>query len=198
MKPILYLVILIAMAIEVKAQEVDQSCLVLQVESEVMVEGSANVGKFRCFTSPHPPESPLPSCFERSPSHMRITDVEFQIPVEEYSCGNPLVLSDLKKVLESDKHPYIGFKLHELYADDIDGLFYRGNVAATTTVRGQEKEISIPVEVDVLGPEKYMMSGQTSILLSWYGIEQPTRFFGMLKLEDRVDVCFELYFKRTQ
>jgi hypothetical protein len=94
------------------AQLREYDCLVIQVKSEVIVQGSANIGGFKCFTSPLTPDEPLPSCFEKAPGYMRITDVEFSIPVDDFDCGNPLILNDLKDVLESEQHPYIVFTLN--------------------------------------------------------------------------------------
>ncbi|NQV53334.1 MAG: YceI family protein [Flavobacteriales bacterium] len=175
----------------------EYDCLVLQVISEVTVQGSANIGGFKCYTSPLTPEDPLPSCFEKAPGYIRITEVQFDIPVDDFDCGNPLILRDLKDVLECDEHPFIAFNLNHLMARDVNGLFYQGEVEATTTVRGQQKDILIPIEVDVLGPQEYKVAGRTTIKLSWYGIAQPSRMFGLLTLNDEVDVCFDLYFTKS-
>mgnify|MGYP006879524779 FL=1 len=47
-----------------QAKEYD--CLVLQVTSEVTVQGSVNIGGFKCYTSPLGVEDPLPSCLEKT------------------------------------------------------------------------------------------------------------------------------------
>lgn len=163
-----------------------------------MVQGSANIGGFKCFTSPLSPAEPLPSCFERTQEFIRITDVQFDIPVREFNCGNPLILSDLKDVLEVEDYPNITFELKELLAEDVSGLYFQGEVKATTTVRGRKHNITIPIEVDFLNNQEYKVAGQTTIRLSWYGIEQPTRMFGLLKLDDEVSVCFDLYFRKEK
>jgi hypothetical protein len=178
------------------AQEVDYNCLTLEVDSEVFVEGKANVGGFRCFTSPLTSDKPIPSCFRKADGSIEISQVEFEIPIAGFHCGNPLILNDLKDVLDSDHHPNIAFEMHKLDARDVNGQFYQGEVLASTKVKGVSHDMTMPVEVDELEKNFYKISGQAPIYLSWYGIEQPSRLFGLLTLEDRVDVCFELYFKK--
>ncbi len=180
----------------VLAQEAEYNCLTLEVDSEVFVEGKANVGSFRCYTSPLTSDEPLPSCFKKSPRHIELTQVEFEIPIDGFHCGNPLILNDLKYVLDSEHHPYIAFEMHKLDARDVNGLFYKGEVQASTKVKGVSHDMVMPVEVDELEKNYFQISGQAPIYLSWYGIEQPSRLFGLLTLEDRVDVCFELYFEK--
>jgi polyisoprenoid-binding protein YceI len=168
----------------------------LQVKSEVMVEGKANVGGFKCFTSPLTPKDPLPSCFLKTQNEIEITGVRFNIPIDGFDCGNPLISNDLESVLDADHYPYIVFQLNQLKAQNL-GAFYKGSAKATTTVKGVKHDITIPIEVDQIGPKEYRISGQTIIKLSWYNIEQPSRLFGLLTLEDEVSVCFELYFTKS-
>lgn len=183
---------------EVVAQLPEYDCLSLQAESEVIIEGKANIGGFKCRSQPLQADKPIPSCFEKSFDGIRITNVQFDIPINDFDCGNPLILSDLKTVLESDNHPAIKFELNELVVRLVNPSMYRGKVHATTTVRGVQRDIDMPVEVTELAPKRYQISGKTSIKLSWYGIEQPSRFFGLLVLEDEVDVGFELYFTKSK
>ncbi|MEX2595439.1 MAG: YceI family protein [Salibacteraceae bacterium] len=179
------------------AQKKEYNCLTLQTESEVQVSGSANVGGFRCHTDPREPEHLIPSCFIRSDDTIKISEVQFEIPVDGFSCGNPLVVKDLKEVLESKVYPNIKFDLHHLEAKQIQDNFFKGRVIATTEVKGVKKDVSFDAEVDELNPNYFMISGRIPIFLSWYGIAQPSRLFGLLKLEDQIDVCFELYFTKN-
>lgn len=180
------------------SQTLEYDCLALQAESEVIVEGKANIGGFKCNTRPLQADKPIPSCFEKSFDAIRITNVQFDIPIDDFNCGNPLVLSDLKDVLESDEHPAIQFTLKELLVHQSSSSVYDGKVKALTNVRGIDHPIIMPVEVIELAPKRYKISGQTTIKLSWYSIEQPSRFFGLLVLEEDVDVCFELYFTKSK
>lgn len=178
------------------AQNREYNCLSLAVDSEVSIEGAANIGTFKCFTQPLRKEKPISSCFLKTEERIEISQVEFEIPIDGIGCGNPLVVKDLRDVLDSQSHPNIVFDLHELVAYDVNGKFYRGKVTASTEVKGVRHDISLPVEVDEFSPNHFKVSGQTPILLSWYGIDAPSKFFGLLTLEDRIDVCFELSFKK--
>ena len=192
------LAFLLSFGFEEFSQTQEYDCLALQAESEVEVKGKANVGGFKCITQPLQADKPIPSCFEKSFDGIRITNVQFDIPIDEFDCGNPLILSDLKAVLESDHYPAIEFELKELVVSRTSASSYSGKVDAQTTVRGVHHPIEIPVVVTELAPKRFKIEGQTSIYLSWYAIEQPSRFFGLLVLEDQVDVGFELYFTKNK
>lgn len=178
------------------AQNREYNCLSLGIDSEVSIEGAANIGSFKCFTQPLSREKPVSSCFLKTAERIEISQVEFEIPIDGIGCGNPLVVRDLREVLDSHTHPNIVFDLHELVAYDVNGKFYKGKVTASTVVKGVKHDISIPVEVDEFSPNHFKVSGQTPIMLSWYGIDTPSKFFGLLTLDDRIDVCFELSFNK--
>lgn len=106
---------------------------------------------------------------------------------------------DMHRALEVQTYPGIRFsmrpgKLEYLGRRPIAIMLetlYRLKVIGTLEIRGVEREITMEVEWEVNG-NYIRVSGETSLLLSDYGIERPRAPFLPVRVNDEIQVSFSV------
>ncbi len=128
------------------------------------------------------------------PEHDRV-DVEVDIAVSGFECGKRRMNRDLKEALRSEDFPSISFDYKETLSMTFDDTQdqYLLTIAGYLTVAGHKKEIEFPMEAIALEDGTLRASGQTELRMSDYNVEPPTALLGLVKVDDRLTVHFELF-----
>lgn len=166
-------------------------------QSQFWIHGSSSVNRFTCKVGTIRGDGPLPTSARTVSA--AASDAEgattVTVPVQEFDCGNDRMTQDLKETLNAGDHPTIRFRLHNVekvvQPDSVDG-WYRLTVLGFLTVSGTERLVRVsawgrPVSADV-----YRVRGCTPIDMTYFGITPPTKFMGLVKVHDRIEVHFDL------
>lgn len=102
---------------------------------------------------------------------------------------------DLQEALQTEEHPEIRFELVDasMHASvDSSTQRYRFEVLGRLTVSGTKRLIRLEVEGKTLSENRFRVRGCTPIRMTYFGIEPPTKAFGLIQVQNRVEVQFDL------
>lgn len=117
------------------------------------------------------------------------------VPVQRFDCGHRRMTSDMHETLEAEAHPTIRFELADaavVAAPDAPDGWYRLQATGTLTIAGTERSIEALAWGRPLGDGRYRVRGCKSLLMTDFGIDPPTKFLGVVKVHDRIEVLFDL------
>jgi polyisoprenoid-binding protein YceI len=170
--------------------------LTLQPESKLWVSGTSNVRDFECAASSvtvdvtsGPGAVALISSGEKA-----VTDVGVRVAAAQLDCRNGKMNSHMLKALKATEHPEIAFELtsYEL-ATVADGV--KVTLTGDLTLGGVKKSITMIAKAAPVEDGALKVTGVQDIALSDYGLKAPTLMMGTLKVQDLVQVHFDLLLK---
>ena len=167
-------------------------CKSMTDDCEVSVSGKTTIGGFACSVAPILRNGSTRVCKEASSEDIIFNSIEFQVPIDDFGCGNPIISSDLAELLDSENHPYVVVVLEELSLSKSSHLTGRG--LAQVSVMGITKMQHFDIHVDN-SEQQTILTGHMKLDLQDYNIAQPTRFFGLIKIEPIVNINFTLVYE---
>jgi polyisoprenoid-binding protein YceI len=123
-----------------------------------------------------------------------VTDVGVRVPAAQLDCKNGKMTSHMLKALKSTDNPEIAFDLasYEL-ATVAEGVNVTLN--GDLTLGGVKKTITMIAKAVPSEGGALKVTGVQDVLLSDYGLKAPTLMLGALKVNDLVQVHFDLLLK---
>ena len=170
--------------------------LTLQPESKLWVSGTSNVRDFECAASSvtvdvtsRPGAVALIASGEKA-----VTGVGVRVPAAQLDCRNGKMNSHMLKALKATEHPEIAFDLtsYEL-ATAAAGV--KVTLTGDLTLGGVKKSITMIAKAEPVEDGALKVTGVQDIALSDYGLKAPTLMMGTLKVQDLVQVHFDLLLK---
>jgi len=173
------------------------SALELLDGSRFWIRGTSTVNTFSCTVDSVRGDGALPTgssdvstAAERAEGAASLT-----VPVQQFDCGRTQMTEDLKETLRADEHPTIRFRLHEVEdtvpPDRADG-WHRVAALGYLTVSGTERLVRVTAEGRPVEEGIYRLRGCKPIRMTYFGVEPPTKFMGVIKVDDRIEVHFDL------
>ncbi len=100
----------------------------------------------------------------------------------------------LRERLETTRHPQLTFAITGFTAEAVDATqrTARGTVRGTMTIRGQKREVAMPVRFAVDPQQRLVVEGQMPLKLSDYGVPLPSQLGGAITMQDEVVVWIAL------
>lgn len=188
MKHLIYIVVLVFLAKSATAQ----SFIYWQLnapQSSVQVLCTTNVSKLKCALNQLPEQFQLvqhnytggPILFEAN---------NFQIEVCSLNCGVDAINTDLQKTLKANNHPFIQLQLNA-----IDTAVTPANITYTIAIAGIQHQQTAPCHVQA-NSKSLQIKGTFKLLLSDFCLVAPSKFFGLVQVENSIDVNYFLKFNK--
>jgi len=165
-------------------------------DSRFWIQGDATVRDFTCVATGIEGSARLPAAkdsisAEGSPQ----TKVVVEVPIKGIDCGNSRMTSDLQETLKMDEHPEIRFELvHATMGGrtDTSAQWRRVDALGPLTVAGRKRLTKLDAAARALDDEHFRLRGCLPIRMTYFGIEPPTKAFGLIKVKNRVEVQYDL------
>ncbi len=170
--------------------------LTLQPESRLWIKGTSTVRSFECKAGA------LDAKVESAPNATTalmsgtkaVTSAEVTVPAAQLECGNGTMNAHMKKALKATEHPVIRFRIASYtLAKAAEGM--KADLTGTLTLGGVEK----PVTVSALGKDEgdgtLRVTGSYELRMTDYGLKPPTLMMGTMKVNEKVNVGFDLLLK---
>lgn len=165
--------------------------------SRFWIQGQATTHNFTCRVERVKGRARLPSLSGGPDENEEIqAEVVVRVPVEAFDCGNDRMTSDLQEALKMEEHPEIRFELvHATVGGELDSSRRWRSVEAlgTLTIAGKKRLTRPSVAGRALDEEHFRIRGCMPIRMTYYGIEPPTKAFGLIRVKNRVEVQFDLF-----
>jgi polyisoprenoid-binding protein YceI len=167
--------------------------------SQLWFDGTSTLHDFTCYATEFQAEVTFsPALLTGDAGETQVGQVT--VPVQQIKHENDGLNKNMYKTLEPAKWPEINFDLKTIKVDETsqsDNLV-NANVTGDLTIKGETRDITLPVEVkSVENADTLYVNGAYSLLLSNFGIDRPSFFLGTLKVGDEIDIRFDLTFIRA-
>lgn len=169
-----------------------QQLTVVPDESSLWIEGFSNVNQFSCVAKEYETNVNQDRRIEEAdPSEI---EVEVEIFVESFDCGRSKMNRDLREALKADRHKAIQFRYLSTrqITYDNDSETYTLLVEGILTVAGIERHVEFEMTGKLINENIIQASGQTTLEMSNFDIEPPVALLGLIKVQDRLTVNFNL------
>lgn len=171
--------------------------LALQPQSRLWVDGTSTVRAFTCsttnFTARIESEAPQ-SIAALMLGTKAVKTVVAEFPTAGLDCRNGTMNEHMRKAIKAGDNPTIEFKLASYDVDTANGQI-RGQLRGTLTMGGVEK----PVVIEATGAQtpdgQLRVTGTTKLRMTEWGLKPPTLMFGTMKVNENVQVGFDLLLK---
>jgi hypothetical protein len=155
-------------------------------DNYIKIEGSTNVNHF-FFEQIFNKKKELIENRDRSGEILKL-----KIPVHDFNPSNPMMYSDFLELIKASEYPYI----------DITIFFEKINLPAgppETVVpkikiglAGESRTYQIPGQIQDCRKDSLHLNGKVSISLKDFNLKPPTKFMGMVKVNNEVFINFGL------
>lgn len=170
--------------------------LFLQPESRLWVTGTSNVRDFACTaTSLTVDVAALPSAVVLvTRGEKGVTSVGVRIPAGQLDCQNGKMNAHMMKALKAAEFPHITFDLTSYELATVPAAV-TVTMTGDLTLGGVKKAVTITAKAAPVENGALKVTGVQDIRLSDYGLKAPQLMMGTLKVQDLVQVHFDLLLK---
>lgn len=165
------------------------------LHSEIKIQGETNVNKFEC-------ELFIPTITDtitvnsiRSTLKISFDSLILSYRVDDFDCGISAMTKDFQDLLNADQFPYLNLKINEINILKENEGFERLAVIAdiTVTIGGVSKRLKVKDSYVINESESVLtLYGEESVNITDFGIEPPTRFWGALRVYDKLRINFNI------
>lgn len=177
--------------------------------SHLVLEGSANIGRWRCRTSSLDAQLQVDAGIEQINSLIDgITDAteipvegvplpafRLLVPIDAMRCANRLMEREMFQALGGTSHPSIEFRLREVpgaIRREIATGRYVVSVKGDLVVAGVTRSITFELSAWRLTPESFYVRAAIPLTMRDFGVVPPTSLFGIIRSRNEIMVYFDL------
>lgn len=187
-KRIVFLIsIVTALAFTTRDSTIKRISVIITTESSLVVRGTTNVNTFSCVFNINKFKNPIQVNYHVEGGKMIFNKTALVLDNNCFDCGGEGINSDFQKILKSDKYPQITLFLKEttLFENKLD-VQASINIEIAGIVKGYKIPIKVKKNNDML------ITGDLAISLYDYGLEAPKKMFGLISVDDTIEIFFQL------
>ncbi len=178
---------LITLAFTNKEAVVKSTMVTIGEESALQVKGKTNVNTFTCHYDVNQFKNPIPVRYALQNGKMVFSETKLQLKTNNFDCGGKAINKDFREILKADQYPHIN-----LYLKEIKNVKSNTNVEVLVDIEiaGVKKDYIIPVSFK--NNNQFYIKGQVGVCLTDFYIETPKKFFGLISIENEIEIDFNL------
>lgn len=156
----------------------------IKENSTISIKGTSNVHSFECsykeeieLFNNNIELLPNSNSFEIKKAKLHLTSKSFD-------CGGRRINSDFKDILQAEKFPHIDIKVNSITPHQTQYL-----ADVEVHIAGHTKNYQLQVE----NPDKSHFTGDLIVDITDFGLESPKKMMGLIKVDQLIDINFDLY-----
>lgn len=174
---------------------------VVENESQITINGSSNVNKFTCASDSRSTRDtikvsrrlgPQEICFERS---------EVKIDTRSFDCKHKTITKDFQATLQSDDHPHILITFLNLRCANLRQAHHHRAVGVVEIkIAGITQAYPIQFRVSPFdaGSKTLELHGSQAIDFKEFRLSAPEKLFGLIQVDETIDVHFALHLRQVR
>lgn len=187
------LIVLILISAGRKADPVNERWIV-DASSELIIRGSSNINNFLCRTDCYQVQDTLQFVCEHG-GEMLFSQKALQIPLISFDCGNELITRDFRDALDANRYPLLSIRFMSL--DQQIMTVRSGSVSGLVEIALAGKTRTYPVLYTISGKGNTLtLAGARTVCFSDFNLQPPRKMMGLIRVQDEVDVEFQLHLQR--
>lgn len=180
-------VLLCSIPESILARQIDEVDSIILEGSKLRINGTSNVTDFECIYSEQISSDALYQQISYGDS-LFISGDSIKLRASSFDCGKRAINRDMQKTLKAEEFPFleIGLKSVEI-ADELPF-----SATLRITIAGKTRLDNILITSFSSTERGISFSGNGPVLLSNYDLEPPSALFGLVKVDDEIDIRFDL------
>lgn len=174
-----------------------QKVWVVGSESSFSIKGSATVGSYRCDLVEYKVPDTL-IITAKSGQGEAMSQSLLSLPVKSFNCHNMVMDHEFQKTLDAKNYPQIGISILNLSQMPDPSRLQSLEATVKITIKNVSKCYGLPVLIykDAMG--RFCLKGSRKLTFSDFNIRPPEKFFGMMKVDNDLEVAFNLALKEIR
>jgi hypothetical protein len=152
----------------------------------VRIEGSTNLNSFVFF------QKLTNSAQAQVNDGDKKSQLSINIPAHNFEASNPLMYKDFLELIKAHEHPII--RIIIFYNPKEFLVTSKNKISSIIEIKlaGHQQSYTIPGTLHQCSDQTIRVEGSIKLNLNDFNLEPPTKFFGMVKVNDEVYVNFGL------
>ena len=166
--------------------------------SSIHLNGNSNVTGYSCNLLDLSNNGKVPIKSLRNGTSIQLQNAKVHLRTKGFKCDNKAMTQDFLKSLKSEIYPtieieFLSFQLNTL----VENQHKQSNVKADLLVSlaGVDKNFTILLDFIEFKMYEFTIKGSKQATMSDFEIVPPTALFGMVKVEDVIELEFDITFK---
>ncbi len=169
-----------------------ETAIIIEPESKLIIKGTTNINKFNCHFNTSELQKPIPVSFEIKNDKMVFKETELILKNDCFDCGNKNINKDFKSLLKTNSYPQIFIHLKEMQNFNLKDS--TSKVLLDMEIAGIFKSYNFPVKIEN-NKNKLFVTGTLALNISDFNLEPPKKLLGILKVNNIIEIDFQLLFK---
>ena len=151
--------------------------------SYVEIHGTTNVNSFNCSYNAKLPENEFEVSLIKKGNVIEIEHEALFLKVLNFKCPNPQMTDDLHDLLEYENYPFIIFQVKKITNNKTAHIMIE--------MAGEKQFYTVNLNNN-LNNNKLISSATMELCITDFGLEAPEKFFGMVKVNENIEVEFKI------
>lgn len=171
-----------------------------QPESKLWLEGTSTLHDFTITANDIKSSLSFESSVNENNSleEFKITYLKLIVPIWKLDSGNESMDENMQEALSAEENPNIVFELISpvvfSFKNVIDSITI--NATGNLTVAGTKKSVDLNITVVKQSENEFEFKGEIKLLMTDFGVEPPSMFFGTMNTGNEITVKFEMILNR--
>lgn len=166
--------------------------------SSVKLIGNSNVTGYTCNLVDLSNNDNVPIKSLRKGKRIEMENAIIHLKTKNFSCDNKTMTKDFLTALKSDIYPtikieFLSYQLNALVEEQHNQR--NVNAGILISLAGVDRRFTIPLEYIQFSMDEFKIKGRKKVTMSDFQIIPPTALFGMVKVEDAIELEFDITFK---
>lgn len=163
--------------------------------STFTIYGSTNLNTFECTLVQNVPSNSISVTSQKSEMEIFFTGLTMEYPIKQFDCGLEAMSQDLRNTLKYEQYPNLYLTINSISIkkenQEIEKLKVKSSV--TIEIAGVSYQTSVEDGIVINHTENALtLSGTQKLSMSYFNIEPPSKFFGMVKVNSDLSVGFSI------
>lgn len=194
--PKLNLILLVLIFFSTKVTGQQQAKHEVSITSSTFtIYGTTNVNAFECELAQNIPHKPI-VVYSKSTDHdINFDGLTMAYPIKDFDCGLEAMSDDLKLTLKSKEFPELYLTINSIHIKQESQEIEKLKVISSVTIKiaGISRTTTIEEGMVINHSEDALtLSGKQQMTMKDFNIEPPTKFFGMVKVNNDLSVGFTI------
>ncbi len=159
--------------------------------SSLNIHGKTNINKFLCAQCETLDRDTVQILMTTEGKIVRMSNAALKIRVKDFDCGIKQMTNEFRDLLQADDYPYLQMILDSI--EPINDSKFIANISIV--LAGVKSEYRIPVEV-FDDEHTLICSGKSQVSFVDFNLEPPVKFMGMVKVNEMLDISFNLIIRK--
>lgn len=167
----------------------------LSDESKLSIKGKSNVNEFSCQAEHDLQQDSLNYFYQVSGDTVTVNGVLLALEIDQFDCGKRAINRDFRSTLKFKEYPFIEIILNELVLADPSDIIPE-EALVTIRIAGVERKYTVPLQSFSSSEDHFVVGGNKILHMTDFGLTPPSPMLGLIKVDDELDIEFDLVIRR--